>query len=113
MRRKTINNRTKTSGFGKVSQLKKIFGAYAVWMTLAVLAAVSVYFTIEMATSGAEVARMEKREIALVKENRTLSDSIVKLSSLNQIEQKAQEMGFNSPQQVLYLGQEDPVAKLP
>ena len=80
---------------------------------LAVLAFVVVFLTIEAATSGAQVAQFEQEEAVLTKQNRELSDQLVKASSLITLGEEAEILGFKKPSQVIYITEKEVVAKLP
>ncbi|OGM02375.1 hypothetical protein A2115_02835 [Candidatus Woesebacteria bacterium GWA1_41_8] len=83
------------------------------WLTLALFVVSVVVFTIETATSGARLAKLEKQERALVQENSELSALLVESSSLTSLETKSSEMGFGIPQKIIYIGSEEGFAKLP
>ncbi len=86
---------------------------YFLWSALILLCAITIFLTIEMVTSGAETAKLEREESILSQENRDLSEKVVKGTSLGSIEEKANELGFAKPEEVIYIGQTQPVAKLP
>lgn len=86
---------------------------YFLWSSLAVLCAITIFLTIEMVTSGAETAKLERQESILTQENKDLSEKVVKGTSLAGIEGRADELGFRKPEEVIYIGQTRPVAKLP
>lgn len=86
---------------------------YFLWCSLAVLCAITVFLTIEMVTGGAETAKLEKEESVLALENRDLSEKVVRGNSLASIQEKAQELGFGKPEEVIYISQTQQVAKLP
>jgi hypothetical protein len=71
------------------------------------------FVTIETATSGAELSALERKESVLAEENRNLKDSIVKDSSLIEIDQKSQELGFTKPSQIIYINGKEEFAQLP
>jgi len=80
---------------------------------LAVLAFVVVFLTIEAATSGAQVVQFEQEEAVLTKQNRELSDQLVKASSLITLGEEAEILGFKKPSQIIYITEKEIVAKLP
>lgn len=100
---------SKQKNKNKILNLKRYF----VWTVLGVLVIANVYFTVEFATSGAEIANLEKKEAELIKESNFLSEELLKTTSLNDIAQKAGEFGFTKPTRIVYLNGEEPVAKLP
>ena len=73
----------------------------------------TVYLTIEAATSGAKLAELERQAAEIAAENQRLSGEIVRSSSLKDLGEKAEEMGFIKPQEVVYISEKDAVAKLP
>ena len=85
--------------------------AYGLWVIVGVLLISSVILTIDTATSGAEIAKLEKTQAALLLENSTLTDSLVKSSSLNTVDGKAKELGFAQPNNIIYLSPKEAVAQ--
>lgn len=73
----------------------------------------TVYLTIEAATSGAKLAELERKAVELSSENQRLSGDLVRSSSLKDLGEKAEEMGFSKPQEVVYISEKEAVAKLP
>lgn len=73
----------------------------------------TVYLTIEVATSGARLAELERQAAELAGENQRLSGEIVRSSSLKDLGAKAEEMGFVKPSEVVYISADEVVAKLP
>ena len=73
----------------------------------------TVYLTIESATSGAQLAELERKAAEIARENQRLSGEIVRSSSLKDLGKKAEEMGFIKPQEVVYISADEAVAKLP
>ncbi len=73
----------------------------------------TVFFAIEAGVSGAELAALEKTEFTLRDENRSLSDKIVEASSLSGVEKRASELGFDKPDNTVYIGTVETIAKLP
>lgn len=80
---------------------------------LAAFAFVVVFLTIEVATSGAQLAQLEQEEAVLTKQNRELSDQLVKASSLITLGEEAKVLGFKKPSQIIYVTEKEVVAKLP
>ncbi len=71
----------------------------------------SVILTIDTATSGAEIAKLEKTQASLIQENSSITDSLVKSSSLNLADGKAKELGFTQPERIVYISQKEAVAE--
>lgn len=80
---------------------------------LAVFALMVVFLTIETVTSGAHLAQLEQEEAVFAKQNRELSDQLVKASSLTTLGEEAEVLGFKKPSQVIYITEKEAVAKLP
>jgi len=83
------------------------------WLTMSIFVISVVVFTIETATSGARLAKLENMERELASENAELSTKLVGFSSLSSLEAKSQELGFVSPQKIIYIGRAEGFAKLP
>lgn len=71
---------------------------------------VTVYLTIQTATAGAKIANLEQKQEELAKENRELSDKLIRTSSLTKISEKADELGFVKPSDIIYLTPAEDVA---
>ncbi|QQG41158.1 MAG: hypothetical protein HYV90_03190 [Candidatus Woesebacteria bacterium] len=78
-----------------------------------VLAILSVAMTVETATSGLEIASFEKTEGSLIDTRRDLEETLVKTLSSRELQQKSEELGFTNPENLVYITQILPVAKLP
>ena len=72
-----------------------------------------VFLTVETATSGAVLAKLENQEAGLLQENSDLKDAVVRASSLNGVEKKSVELGFVKPSKILYISSIEEVANLP
>lgn len=86
---------------------------FLLWGVGIVLMALYTYLTVEMVTSGAILAKLEKDESALLQQNKEMQESIVRESSLNGFEKRSQELGFVKPAKILYINSQEEVAKLP
>jgi hypothetical protein len=84
-----------------------------IWIAGITLMACFVFLTVETATSGAVLAKLENQEASLMRENADLNDALVRASSLNGVEKKSVEMGFVKPSQILYINSIEEVANLP
>ena len=73
----------------------------------------SIFLTIESATTGVEVSRLEKTETDLSNQKRGLEEVLVKSLSSSTLQEKSTELGFVKPTDLVYLSQVAPVAKLP
>lgn len=78
-----------------------------------VLAIGSVILTIEVATSGAQIANLQSKELVLSDQKRQLEQELVKTISLGQLQEKSNELGFSKPTDTVYLSQVAPVANIP
>jgi hypothetical protein len=83
------------------------------WMTLFICTVITVFFAVEQATKGSEIAILEKEETTLSNQNKELTERLVQLSSLNGIEKKAEGIGFVKPSKLMYISEKEAVAKLP
>ena len=88
-------------------------------MALILLVVVNVFFTIDGASSGAELVKIENQKKAIASNNQAYSDKIINKSSLQEVSAKAYELGFAKPQDIVYvgdvhnIGSGEVVAKLP
>ncbi len=81
--------------------------------TLALFVVAIVFFTIEVSTLGAQLAELENEETRLIKEKQELSVQLIDASSLSEIGEKAEDLGFKKPANIVYISEEEAVAKLP
>ncbi len=99
------------------NQLKsKTFGGFKTYLLLgicAVLAISSIFMTIETATVGMEIAKMEKTENELISQKRDLEETLVKTLSLSDLQEKGVELGFVKAESLVYVTGVASVAKLP
>lgn len=80
-------------------------------LTLFVVAIV--FFTIEMSTLGAQLVELENEEAKLIKERQEFSVQLIDASSLSEIGEKAEDLGFKKPSSIIYISEKEAVAKLP
>lgn len=73
----------------------------------------TVFVTIEVATSGAKLAKLEKEKISLARENEEIKEKLINGSSLTKLGDKAKEMGFDKPLGIIYVTEKEALAKLP
>ncbi len=83
------------------------------WISLFIFSVITVFFAVEQATRGSEIALLEKEEIALNNQNKELTERLIQVSSLNGAEKKAAELGFVKPVNLVYISEKEAVAKLP
>jgi CHASE3 domain sensor protein len=96
----------------KKINLNKISKTF-LWGLLLVFVAITVFFAVEQATRGSEIALLEKEKITLENRKRELTEELVQTSSLNGAEKKAEELGFVKPSNLVYISEKEAVAKLP
>lgn len=102
----------KKNNVKKTTTLKNIKN-YVLITFCGLLAAVSVFLTIEMATSGAEVSKLDKTSIEMSNQKRILEENLIKSVSMSQLQEKSSELGFVKPSNLIYISSISPVAKLP
>ena len=83
-----------------------------VWVVVGIFIIGTVYFTIQVATSGSKLAQLERERMQLTKETQSLSSDLMQQTSLTQIGQRAEEMGFIKPDKIVYLQNQDSVADI-
>ena len=95
---------------------KKSYILIALFLVLSVS---SVFMTIETATSGMEVAKLQKQEAVLLAQKRDLQESLVKTLSVSELSEKSSDLGFVKPENLVYVSSvetaslPETVAKLP
>lgn len=103
------NNRLSQKSGKKLSNRKTLL----TWILLGVFVVVTIFFTIQTATSGATLAQLERDGETVIEENRTLSRQLIYLNSLSSLEKEAKGFGFEKPQKVIYIFEDEAVAKAP
>lgn len=77
------------------------------YVVLSVCLIVSIVFvTVHGSTLGAELAYLEDEEETLTKNISEAKDTLARSESLSDYAQKADELGFVKPENVIYIGQE-------
>ncbi len=99
--------------FSKKGTVKKSEPGNIHYIALAAIAAVSVFFTIQTSAYGATLAALERQALDLTEENELLQSQIVQSSSLSSINEMTEDLGFIKPTKVLYITDEETVAKVP
>lgn len=106
----------------KISNLKtksfKTLRNYILIGVCAVLAIASILITIETATVGVEIAKIEKTQNLLSSQKRDLEETLVKTLSITELQQKGIELGFIKAMDLVYVANSEnssvaPVANLP
>lgn len=72
----------------------------------------NIYFAIYSAVISDKLILIEKTEGELVVTNRSLSSNLIKYSSLTNLSEKTQSLGFNKPSNIMYLKEEETVASI-
>ena len=92
----------------QINRNKKL---YISWFVFGLIFLLTILFTIQTATSGAEFAEIEGVKNKLITENKLLEGEVVKASSLKKLEENAQELGFLKPLNIIYISDSYDVAK--
>lgn len=82
------------------------------WIVLAIFVVGGMYSTISTANAGAKLANLEEIEARVVAKNQVLKRELVDLNSLTSLEVRAQVLGYNQPERLIYLTQDEEVAKV-
>ena len=85
----------------------------ALFPILVIFVIATVFFAIEASTLGARLAELENQEIILNKEKQEYSNQLINSSSLSGMGEKAEQLGFKKPSDVIYISEKEAVAKLP
>ncbi len=85
----------------------------ALLVVISLLASFHIVFALQSITSGTQLVALEQEEEKLVSENRQITNQLVNASSLYQLREKAEGLGFTKPSTTVYLSDEDVFAKLP
>lgn len=85
----------------------------ALFPILAIFVITTVFFAIEASTLGAHLAKLENEEVMLIKVKQEYSNQLINSSSLSGIGEKAEQLGFKKPSDVIYISEKEAVAKLP
>lgn len=93
--------------------MKNKFRNYILFGTFGILAVTSIFMTIETATSGVEISKLEKTEASLVQRKSDMEELLVKTLSLGELQAKSGALGFSKPVDLVYVTPTESVAKLP
>ncbi len=94
-------------------KMKKNFKNYLLFGMLGLLALSSIFLTIETATTGLEISKMEKSEKDLARQKSELEQTLVRTLSMGELQEKSSGMGFTKPSNLVYITPTENVAKLP
>lgn len=78
-----------------------------------ILATTSILLTIQTATSGVEISKIETKEQQLLATKKDLEESLIKTLSMNELQEKSGDLGFTKPSNLVYISSNESVAKLP
>ena len=93
--------------------MKKIKN-FLLLIVLVIFAVGNIFYMVEVSAYGAEVSELEKESAAVSKQIQSYKEQIMSKSSLVAIENKADQLGFVKPQNMIYLaGENVTVAELP
>lgn len=79
---------------------------YFLAVILAMLIALQVYMSNQVATSGKLLSELEQKAIALEEENRKLLSQNVDSMSLHELSEKAKNLGYVEPEEILNFSQD-------
>ena len=102
--------------YNQINKRKTVAGfnvSMALFPILAIFVIATVFFAIEASTLGAHLAKLENEEVMLIKEKQEYSNQLINSSSLSGMGEKAEELGFKKPSNVIYISEKEAVAKLP
>ena len=85
----------------------------ALFPILVIFVIATVFFAIEASTLGAHLAKLENEEVILIKKQQEYSNQLINSSSLSGMGEKAEQLGFSKPSEVIYISEKEAVAKLP
>ena len=83
------------------------------WVIFGILAVSFIFFTIQTSTSGATLSRLEEDKGSILEENQVMRSKFIYLSSLKNLEEQAEKLGFVKPQKIIYISEDEIVAKIP
>lgn len=89
------------------------FGKSILWILTVPFIVAAILMTVEMASSGASLSKLEREEAVLRAENQNLNDELVQASSLSSFESSSESLGLTKAEKIIYITEKDAVAKLP
>jgi hypothetical protein len=105
-------NKIKITNNKKESGLKNV-RVYVLSGICGILAAASIFMTIDSAASGTEMADLQNKETALTSKQQQLQEDLVQNLSASSLQEKSVEMGFTKINNLVYVSEGVPVARLP
>ncbi|EKE12210.1 MAG: hypothetical protein ACD_13C00254G0007 [uncultured bacterium] len=98
----------------QVKKERKSLTKYVLFGVAGILAASSIFMTVETTTSSLEVSELRKKQSQLSNEKRNLENTLVRSLSMSDLEEKGSELGFVKPQQMVFVSDaKAAVAQLP
>lgn len=76
---------------------------YILIVICGILAVSSIFMTIETATVGSELAKIEKTQNLLSNQKRDLDETLVKTLSITELQQKGADLGFVKADNLVYV----------
>ena len=107
----SVSKNSKNMNISKGINLKNS-KIYVLSCICGVLVILSIFMTIDSATSGNEVANLQKKQTALLVKQQELQESLVEGLSLSSLEERSVEMGFVEVGNLVYVSTSVPVASL-
>lgn len=107
-----MRRNTNTSSTTKKFNLKNL-RVYLLSGVCGILAILSIFLTIESATSGAEIANLQKQELQLTNQRQDLQEALVENLSVSSLQEKSNQLGFTKITNLVYVSENVPVARLP
>jgi hypothetical protein len=78
-----------------------------------IVAAFKVFLTVQSITSSAKLVYLENEEYKLIKSNEELNSNLIENSSLSNLANSAESLGFIEPSKTFYSEADQEMAKLP
>lgn len=92
----------------RISSHKKVL--YTLLLIVSVFVVAGVFMMIDASTKGTKLVQLEKELEKLTLENKSLNQLLVSSTSLGDLSEKTEELGFTKPSTTLYISQEEVVA---
>lgn len=97
----------------KVRLNLKSVKVYVLGGICAVLTVLCIYMTIESTTTGAEIASLQNKQAQMLSRQRELQEELVQALSVNKLQEQSSTYGFAKINDLVYVTDAAPVAKLP
>jgi large-conductance mechanosensitive channel len=98
----------------KLNNKKSTYFGYkkVIIASLGIFIVATVFLAVESSTVGSKLSYLEEQEEKLTNERRSLTEQLNNHNSLTTISAKALELGFSSPQNIIYPSKEGVVANV-